>query len=45
MTQQQQESILTKVKKLLALAENNSSADESQNSFLKGLNHVQRLIW
>ena len=35
MTQQQQESILTKVKKLLALAENNSSADESQNSFLK----------
>jgi len=35
MTQQQQETILTKVKKLLALAENNTSADESQNSFLK----------
>jgi len=35
MTQQQQESILTKVKKLLTLAENNTSADESQNSFLK----------
>jgi len=35
MTQQQQETILTKVKKLLTLAENNSSADESQNSFLK----------
>jgi len=33
--QQQQETILTKVKKLLALAENNTSADESQNSFLK----------
>jgi len=35
MTRQQQETILTKVKKLLALAENNTSADESQNSFLK----------
>jgi len=36
MTQeQQQETILSKVKKLLALAENNTSADESQNSFLK----------
>ena len=35
MTQEQQETILTKVKKLLALAENNTSADESQNSFLK----------
>ena len=35
MTQQQQETILSKIKKLLALAENNSSADESQNSFLK----------
>ena len=33
--QQQQETILSKVKKLLALAENNTSADESQNSFLK----------
>ena len=35
MTQEQQETILTKAKKLLALAENNTSADESQNSFLK----------
>jgi len=35
MIKQQQETILTKVKKLLALAENNTSADESQNSFLK----------
>jgi len=35
MTQEQQETILSKVKKLLALAENNTSADESQNSFLK----------